>query len=93
MGDAKDLHEVFKQHHADHPELYMILAFLARDAIARKQKFGIQTLWEVARYSFAMTGESGPAFDDRLRPYYARFLMQTEPDIDGFFTTRVLRRE
>lgn len=92
MSEAKDLLDVFEKHHARYPEIYVMLAFLTRDAIARGLQFGIQTFWEIARYGFAITGGKGPVFDDRLRPYYSRLLMEQEHDIDGYFTTRVLRR-
>lgn len=83
----------FWQFHREHPEVYVELRGLARELIARGYKrFGIATIYEVARWRSMMRRRPGDAFklNNNHRAYYARLLMQAEPDLAGLFNTREL---
>lgn len=81
----------FLEFHTKNPYVYSELAKLARKAKALgRTRCGMKHLWEALRweYSFAKNGRQFKA-PNAFTPYYARLIMQQEPDLKGFFTTRV----
>lgn len=83
--------------HREHPEVYDALVKLARRALRRGQKrLGIGMLWEVMRWR-SMLGADVPEEDEYVlnnnhRAYYARYIMETCPDMEGIFLTRAVGR-
>lgn len=81
--------------HAHHPEVYDHLVRLARRARRRgSMHLGISMLWETMRYR-SLFGASVPNEDivrlnNNHRAYYARYIMETCPDLAGAFEIREL---
>ena len=87
----RDLRLRFERFHAANPFVYEKLVELARGArAAGHDRIGIAMLFEVLRYE-VLTGRD-PREDFRLdngyRSFYARLILESEPDLDGIFETR-----
>jgi hypothetical protein len=52
--------------------------------------YGIAALIEVLRYEYALTNDpsSDFKFNNNYRAFFAREIMQTNPQLNGFFSTR-----
>lgn len=71
------------------PAVMAVLAAVARVADAGGVRLPVRTLWEVTRYSLAMTkAEAAAGMDDSTMDSYARALMARERDLDGYFRPR-----
>ena len=86
------LDERFQQFHAENPWVYVTLVRLARKAKAHGQeRYGIAALFEVMRWE-RMLQTKHNASDFKLnnnhRAYYARLIMNSNPDLAGFFEVR-----
>lgn len=84
----------FWSFHETHPEVYRELRLLAFQGLARGQdRLGMKMLFEVVRWNRLMRGD-GEHRDFKLNnnytAYYARLLMDREPELDGMFATREL---
>lgn len=83
----------FWRFHDENPGVYAELVRISRRL--KKQgweTFGIATVFEVARYR-AMVGDTDgahPKLNNNYRAYYARLMMEREPDLRGVFKTREL---
>ena len=57
------------------------------------RRYSLRTIWEQLRWHFEIEKPSGDEFklNDHLVPYYARLVMEREPDLRGFFETLKLR--
>lgn len=82
----------FLAFHAQNPHIYeeleRIALTLKRSGVHR---WGIKALWEVLRYELVLrTSSSAHSFrlNNNYTAYYARLLMETCPELDGFFETR-----
>lgn len=94
MINHQTIQERFLRYHAEHPEVYKSICVLARKALARGLKqFGIARIWEVLRWEYYIERDGKEEFklSNSFRSRYARLIMETEPDLAGFFTTRELR--
>lgn len=83
--------------HMEHPGVGEQLAALAR-AVLRQghDRISIAMLWETLRFRYmqgSRLDETGPRLPNAHRAYYARWLMETHPDLDGVFSTRPTRTE
>lgn len=80
----------FEQFHAAHPDVYDRLATHARKWKRRHpHRQSIAMLFEVLRYEEGLSTTGDPfKLDNSLRPFYARLLMDREPDLAGLFETR-----
>jgi hypothetical protein len=87
-----DLDAEFLAFHAANPHIYDALVVLARRArSAGRTRAGIGMLWEVLRWDiFIRTTGTEYKLNNNLRSRYARLIMHREPDLAGFFETRVL---
>lgn len=88
------IQERFLRYHAEHPEVYTGICLLARKALARgHRQFGIARIWEVLRWEYYVIGDSKEEYKlcNNYRSRYARLIMEQEPELAGFFTTRELR--
>jgi hypothetical protein len=81
----------FLKFHAEHPDIYRLLADNAR-AYRRQtghEKVGIALLWERLRWVLTVDVQGGdPKLCNTHRAYYARLLMAREPDLRGVFDVR-----
>lgn len=84
----------FERYHGDNPHIYEGLKALAiRAKNAGFKAMGINRLHEILRWDLELAAKSDPQGDNynlnnNYRPFYARLLMQQEPDLRGFFRTR-----
>lgn len=78
--------------HQSHPEVAEALVSLARPLLYQGQRrLSIAMLWETLRYQTCLgaTTEEGPwRLNNTHRAYYARWLMESHPDLGGMFETR-----
>jgi hypothetical protein len=86
------LEREFRQFHEANPQIFDRLVELARKAkFWGRRHYGIAALWEVMRWDF-FSKVNSPIDEFKLnnnhRAYYARLIMATCPDLDGFFHTR-----
>lgn len=91
-GPKPTLEERFQAFHTSNPDVYRRLTVMARDLLARgRSGVGIGMLWETLRYEQAMTTTGEPyKLNNSYRSRYSRTIMEQEPDLRGFFTTREL---
>lgn len=84
----------FRRFHAAHPEVYNELVALCHELMRRGyQKFGIATVYEVCRWRSMIqhSPDSQPfKLNNNHRAYYARMIMERNPDLRGVFATRKL---
>jgi len=81
----------FEAFHAANPRVYLELRRLALTLWERGHKqIGIAMLFEQMRWEWyaRTTDTSGFKLNNNYRAYYARLLMEREPELAGFFTTR-----
>ena len=97
-----DLHPIYKREyplawlkfHADNPGVY---AWLYQSAMQLKanghKKWGMKSLIEVLRWQHAMqTTDTMFKINNNHAPYYARYLMDMEPQLEGFFNIRKVKQ-
>jgi len=80
----------FWRFHRNHPEVYAELVRLAQQATrAGRRKFGMKALWEVMRWNFWLKpGGDKFKLNNNYPSFYARLIMEREPDLAGVFETR-----
>lgn len=81
----------FEEFHKANPHVYQTLVWLAREWVHRtdRTKVGIAALWERMRWELAIqTTTKTPRLNNNYKAYYARLIMQTEPDLEGLFDVR-----
>jgi len=89
------LAEQFAAFHAQNAHVYRALVRMARD-LHRKgvQRWGIANLVEKLRFDYAvMTDGDEFRLNNNYRAFYARLIMDQEPDLAGFFEVRTQRWE
>lgn len=89
------LERAFREFDTTRPDVYATLVRLARRAKERgRARYGIAALVEIARWEHLVENR-GDEFllNNNLRAYYARAIMDREPDLAGFFETRVTEGE
>jgi hypothetical protein len=85
------LEQQFAEFHQANPHVYSALRHLALDAARHGRRLGIGMLFEVLRWQYAMTTTDEASefkLNNNYRAFYARLLMEREPDLDGYFETR-----
>jgi hypothetical protein len=88
------LEQRFEAFHAANPHVYASLRRLALDAARRGKQVGIKMLFEVLRWEATLaTDDPASAYklDNGYTSFYARRLMDNEPELAGFFETRTQR--
>ena len=89
------IHDNFVVFHNANPKVYWELVRLAKEAKTNgHQKIGIGMLWEVMRWNlFYQKNDPNSEFklNNNYRSRYARFVMDTNPDLVGLFETRELK--
>jgi len=90
-----ELQVSFMQFHTDNPHVYDGLRRLALQTKRMgRDNYSINGLYEVLRWhrSFDTTDDEFKISNNH-RAYYARLLMESEPELEGFFRTRKTRSE
>lgn len=80
----------FAEYHAQNPRIYEVLrTFAVRARRAGRDRLSINMLFERARWETDVEGR-GDSFkmNNNYRAYYARLLMEQEPELAGFFEIR-----
>jgi hypothetical protein len=86
----------FERFHSSNPHVYSEMVRLARKMkAAGKQRYSVDGIGHVLRWNMDLTTQSSDAYklNNSLMSRYARLIMQQEPDLAGFFETRVLATE
>lgn len=79
----------FKAYHAANPHIYDRLVAMALALKSQGfERYGMAGLFEVIRYEQGSRHGVKFKIDNYFRAAYARHIMQTEPRLAGFFTTR-----
>ncbi len=83
------LEQQFQQFHAKNPHVYEALRTRALRAKRKGFRPGIGCLFEVLRWSYGLTTEGDDfKLNNNYRAFYARMLMDQEPELEGFFELR-----
>lgn len=82
----------FQEFHEKNPHVYTTLVEMARELKAvGHSKIGMQMLFEVIRWkSMRRTVGDQYKMNNDYASRYSRLIMDTEPDLDGYFETRQL---
>ena len=85
------LEQRFEAFHTANPHVYARLRSLALDAARQGREVGIKMLFEVLRWQAVMS-TNDPSSEFKLNngytSFYARRLMECEPELKDFFETR-----
>lgn len=89
----KDLQFQFERFHREHPEVYKVLVWFAREAQGRGVRVGMKALWERLRWEFSVGEQSGKDYrlNNNHTSRYSRLIMEQESDLAEMFETRALR--
>ena len=93
---ADPIDEAFYTFHHHNPAVYTTLVRMARAwKHAGHSRCSIAMLYEAARYDRGLKTRSadGLKLNNNFRSRYARLIQANEPDLAGFFETRVLAPE
>jgi hypothetical protein len=93
---ADPIDEAFYQFHHTNPDVYLTLVRMARRwKTAGHSRCSIAMLYEAARFDRGLRTMSpdGLKLNNSFRSRYARLIQANEPDLAGFFETRVLAPE
>ena len=85
------LEEQFAAFHSANPHVYQALRRLAVQMVRRgHRRIGIKMLFEVLRWQYAMQtiDDSDFKLNNSYTSFYARLLMEREPELAGYFETR-----
>ena len=84
----------FLEFHRKNPKVYALLVEYALRAKQRGYRtYGIGALWELVRWNqneLFPHNVTEPKMNNNYRSFYARMIMQQEPDLEGFFHLREL---
>lgn len=80
----------FEAFHENNPHVYDQLVRMARQAkAAGVERWGMKRLFEVLRWERAIESRGEPfLLNNNFTAFYARLVMEREPDLVGFFETR-----
>lgn len=83
----------FNAFHAENPDVYDLLVRLAREyRSVGHRKIGVKALYEVARWTHAIeTGDLDFRLNNNYTAFYARLMLEQEPDLSGMFDLRTQR--
>jgi hypothetical protein len=95
LNKTETLRDQFNRYHAAHPEVYDEIVRLARIV---KEKgsystYSIQAIIERIRWHFSIEKSLGDSFkiNNNHAKFYSELAMKQEPDLKGFFKTRIRR--
>lgn len=78
----------FERFHKANPAVYRALRDMALWALRHGKRVGFRMLWEQLRWSGLKTNDEPYRLNNNYVPYYTRLLMESEPELDGYFQTR-----
>jgi hypothetical protein len=82
----------FEVFHASNPHVYAALVTLARRFRTKNKsaQTGIGMLYEVLRWEYYLATDSEDDYklSNSYRAFYARLIMQNEPDLEGIFNLK-----
>ena len=83
---------LFEKFMAENPHVYGELVSRTRTAKERSPvPIGMRCIWEAVRYDWSVNirhDQDAPRLNDWLAPFFARLIMEREPDLAGYFETR-----
>jgi hypothetical protein len=84
------LAERFARFHQLNPAVYAVLVALTRDYVRRtgRDRVGIASVFERARWEYALRTTESPRLNNSYRSFYARLIMSQEPDLANVFEVR-----
>lgn len=84
------LEREFRAFHEANPSVYIALRDRAFELLkAGRKRYGIMALINVVRWHRALTTHGDDyKINNNFAPFYARLLMEQEPDLAGFFEVR-----
>ncbi len=75
--------------HRRNPSVYTFAVSVSRYTKSKGvQHYGIGAVWEIMRFKYLETHGDIYKLNNNYRAWYARRIMQNEPDLANFFTTR-----
>lgn len=77
--------------HERNPRVYALLVHYAREAVRRgRSRVGIELLWNRMRWDYTVITDHGSDFklNQNYKAWYARRIMENEPDLADIFETR-----
>lgn len=80
--------------HVENPDVYRLLVHYARQAQGYgRTRIGIELLWNRMRWDYMVTTQHGDDFklNQNYKAWYARRIMEREPDLKGIFEIRSRR--
>lgn len=85
----------FERFHAAHPDVLAKLIELAMLVKRQGKRCGIRLLWERLRWHYFIERDASEEFkfNDHYHSHYARLVMATCPELEGFFELRRIRDE
>lgn len=88
--EGVSVEERFESFHKANPHVYEALVALASSLKGQGRKtFGMKALFEFLRFSYALqTSGDSYKINNSYAPFYARLIMQNEPQLTGFFNLR-----
>jgi hypothetical protein len=94
-SDPPSLVERWRRFHLENPHVFDQLRELALYAVRRgARRLSINLLFERLRWDLVVeTSDPDFRLNNNHRPYYARALMEAEPELAGVFTTRAAGNE
>jgi|TARA_R110000824_G_scaffold3953_11_gene18856 hypothetical protein len=88
------LEREFWEFHVAHPEVYRYLVTFARQWLHSGNRVcGIAMLFERVRWEMGIVSETDPKVNNNHRAFYARLIMEREPDLAGMFRLRQQRAQ
>ena len=89
------LEQAMESFHRDNPQVYELFKqYTGRARRSGRKHFGVGAVWERLRWETQIeTVNDEFKLNNNHRAYYARKYMRDFPEAQGFFRTRVVRRE
>lgn len=82
----------FERFHLANPHVYELLKEIALRAARRGRPVGMKAVYEMARWYYSVETDGEPyKLNNNFTAFYARLLMDREPELCGFFETRQQR--
>lgn len=85
------MRERFERFHRKNPHVYDALRRMSLAMARAGRRCGIATLYETLRWRYLWTAGDDFKLNNNWRAFYARLLMEREPELDGFFDVREQR--
>ena len=84
------LEQQFWEFHFAHPEVYLALVEYAFEWRKRRPyaKLGVKMILERVRWELGIRSMDMPRLNNNHAAFYARLLMDREPELDGLFNLR-----